>query len=86
MNYMYAIMWVLVAAFLFYFAVKEHKILFVFSAYFAYLGIWWFLNELLAVDLFAGVYLIVFRVIAVVAVVFTVIIYIVQKKGVFKKG
>lgn len=80
MGYFYAGVWAIVAVYLFVMAFKESKFLLIVSGLFAFMSGWWLANELLPINLFDGLYGIVFRVVVGVALVVLLIIYILMKK------
>lgn len=80
-GYLYSGLWLIIAIYLFYLGFKENKFLFVVSAFFFYMSGWYLINELLPnVDMFSGVYALVFRGIAVAFLVVCIIAYIRYRK------
>ena len=66
-GYIYAVMWLLIAAYLFYLAVKESKFFFILSGFFVFLAGWALANELLPdINLFSGVWGWIYRGVAAV--------------------
>lgn len=80
-GYIYATVWLILAAYLFYMAVKESRFFFLLSAFFVFLGVWAFVNELTAVDLMAGVYGWIYRGVAVVVLILCIVRYYFYKKN-----
>lgn len=81
MGFFYAGVWAVVALFLFVMAIKESKLFFLVSGLFGFMSIWWLVNEFVEVNLFEGVYGIVFRVIVGLVLLALLIIYAMKKKG-----
>lgn len=80
MGYFYAGVWAIVAVYLFVMAFKESKFLLIVSGLFAFMSVWWLVNELLPVDLFAGMFGIIFRIVIGIVLVVLLIIYFMMKK------
>ncbi len=80
-GYVYTAMWLILAIYMFYQAVKNYKFFFVLSGFFLFMSGWYLANELLAVDLFSGVYSWIFRGVAVVVLIACVIAYICHRKN-----
>lgn len=86
MGYVYAAAMFLAGIFILYFSIKENKLFCIVGAYFILMGIYWLVNELVPVDLFAGGYGIVFRcVTAAVAVVAIALYFLLRRKNMGKK-
>lgn len=81
MGYIYTALWFVLAILLFVKFRKESRIIYVLCAYFLYAGGWWLANQLLEVDLMAGVYGWVFRGISVVMLVMLAVVYISEKRS-----
>lgn len=69
MAYVYSIMWLGIAIFLFVMGIKEYKILAIFSIYFLTDAVWWFLNAFTETNMFGGVLGWVFRGITLVFII-----------------
>ncbi len=80
-GYVYAAMWLVIAIYLFYTALKNSKFFFVLSGFFLFLGGWYLADELLAVDLFAGVYSYIYRGVAIVVLIACAIAYMRYRKS-----
>lgn len=86
MGYVYAAAMFLAGIFIIYFSIKENKLFCIVGGYFILMGIYWLVNELVPIDLFAGVYGIVFRwVTAAVAVVAIVLYILLRRKNMSNK-
>lgn len=81
LNIIYIALWGIIALYLFINAHKISKILYLAGVFFLFLFGWSLANQLLEVDLFAGVYNIIFRCIAVVFLVIILVIYLLLKKS-----
>lgn len=83
MGYLYAGLWALVAVFLLFYARKVSPLLYFLSGFFFFMSAWWLLNELLPLNLFDGIYGIVFRVIvgAVLLALIGIYVFLKTKKG-----
>lgn len=81
LNIIYIALWGIIALYLFISAHKISNILYLAGVFFLFLFGWSLANQLLEVDLFAGVYNIIFRCIAVVFLVLILVIYLLLKKS-----
>ncbi len=81
MGFFYAGLWAVVAVYLLVMAIKERKFLFLVSGLFWFMSIWWLLSELVPINLFDGVYGIVFRVVVGIVLLILLVIYAMKKKG-----
>lgn len=85
MGYFYAVMWLLIGLLLIFRMTKENKIFYLAGGFFIVLGIWWFLDMLLTVNMFEGIYGIAFKVftgiILVILVIFAVRHYMANEKA-----
>lgn len=80
-GYIYAVLWLIIAVYMFWQARKESKFLYVLSGFFLFLFGWYLTNELMpSVDLFSGTYSIIFRCIMVVMLIACIIVYIRYRK------
>lgn len=75
MDYVYAAMWLLIGFLLIFRMGKEHKVFYLAGGFFLLLGIWRLVDIFAPQDLFAGVWGIVFRIIAVVALVLLCLVF-----------
>lgn len=81
-GYIYTALWLILAIYMFYLAFKESKFFFVLSAFFAFLCGWYLTDELLTnVDMFSGVYSLIYRGVAVVVLIVCVIAYLKHRKN-----
>ena len=80
-SYLYVILWYILAAYLFYCAVKENRFFFVLSGFFAFLGTWALVDMLTETDLMSGVYGWIYRGVAVIALIICVVKYYLSKKS-----
>lgn len=81
MGYIYTALWFVVAILLFVRFRKESRIIYVLSGYFFYAGCWWLANQLLEVDLMAGMYGWIFRGISLAMLVLLAIVYLAEKRS-----
>lgn len=80
-GYIYAVVWLAIAVYLFFYAFKSHKILFFLSGYFLFMSGWYLTNELITtVNLFEGIYSWIFKGVALVVLIVCAIVYAVHKK------
>ncbi|MDD5795823.1 MAG: hypothetical protein PUD24_02655 [Oscillospiraceae bacterium] len=80
MGYVYAGLWAVLAIYLFVMANRVSKILYLVGGLFSFMAIWWLVNELVSINLFEGVYGIIFRVAVGVILIALLIIYLIMKK------
>ena len=80
-GYIFAAAWFLLAGYLFYAGFKESKFFFFLSAFFVFLGIWALLDELLEADLMDGAFGWIYRGVALVILIVTVVYYYRSKKN-----
>ncbi len=80
MGYLYAGMWALIAVYLFVTAFKVNKILFLGAGLFAFMSVWWLVNELLPVNLFEGVCVVIFRIVVCAALAGFIAAYALSKR------
>lgn len=80
MSYVYSVMWLIIAIILVFMAIKENKILLIFSVYFLFNAVWWFLSAATAYDMFHGTLGWVFRGVTLVFVIAGGIFYLSMKK------
>ncbi len=82
LDYVYAVMWLIIAIFSFLNARKLGKILYVSGIYFTIFSIWKFIDIFVVeINLFKGLYGIAFRIITAVFLVIMVGFYIKNKKN-----
>lgn len=80
-GYIYSAMWFIIAVYLFCQAFKQTKFFFFLSAFFLYMAGWYLTDTILTnVNLFEGTYVIIFRSVAGVVLVVSVIAYIRYRK------
>lgn len=80
MNYVYAIMWLVIGLYLCFFMGKENKLMAFLSIYFFFSAVWWFVDAVSPLDLFAAPYNWIFRGISAVTLILAIIGYYSQKK------
>lgn len=61
MNYVYSVMWLLIAVMLIKMGIKESKLYLIFSIYFTFNAVWWFISAVTSADMFHGTLGWVFR-------------------------
>lgn len=79
-NIIFLAVWAILAAYCIYSARKLSPILYVLGGFFVFMFGWRLADTLLPVNLFAGVYNIIFRVIAIVFLVVIIFLYIMIKR------
>lgn len=75
MGYVYAGMWLLAGLILIFRMSKENRVFFLVGGFFILLGGWWFADALLPIDLFAGTWGIILRVITGLALAVCCIVF-----------
>lgn len=80
MGYIYASMWMIIGILLFVKTRKINPLFIIVSFYFEFMGIWWLLNELTSIDMFKGIYILVFRIISAVVLAISAMLYIREKR------
>lgn len=80
MDIVYIVLWGVLAFYCLFSAHKMHPILYFMGAFFVFLFAWYLINSLIEVDLFDGVYNIIFRCVAAAFLIVLVVFYIVIKK------
>lgn len=80
MGYIYAGMWAIIAVYLFVTAFKLNKVLFLGSGLFAFMSVWWLVNEFTEVNLFEGQYGLIFRIVVAVVLIGFLIVYFLTKR------
>lgn len=86
-GYIYAALWLIIAVYLFFYAFKSHKFLFFLSGYFLFMSGWYLTDQLLVdVNLFSGMYSWIFRGIALVVLIISVLVYFYSKKKRLEQG
>lgn len=80
MGYIYASMWMIIGILLFVKTRKINPLFIIVSFYFEFIGIWWLLNELTSIDMFKGIYILVFRIISAVVLAISAMLYIREKR------
>ena len=78
---LFAIMWLVIALYLFYMAFTEDTFFFFIAPFFAFLALWAFINEKISTDLMAGPFLWIYRGVAALMLVICGIKYILYKKN-----
>ena len=79
-NIIFLIVWAVLAAYCIYSARKLSPILYVLGGFFVFMFGWRLADTLLPVNLFAGIYNIIFRAIAIVFLVVIIFLYIMIKR------
>lgn len=80
MGCVYAGMWAIIAVYLFVTAFKLNKVLFLGSGLFAFMSVWWLVNEFTEVNLFEGQYGLIFRIVVAVVLIGFLIVYFLTKR------
>lgn len=84
-GYIFAAMWLIIAIYLFFQAFKSSKLFFIPSAFFIFMAVWYFINEITDINLFSGIYGWIFRIVAVVFLVIIILIVVLKRKDILKK-
>ena len=79
-NIIYLVVWAVLAAYCIYSARKLSPILYVLGGFFVFMFAWRLADTLLPISLFAGIYNIIFRIIAIVFLVVIIFLYIMIKR------
>ena len=79
-NIIYLAIWAILAAYCIYSARKLSPILYVLGGFFVFMFGWRLADTLLPFSLFAGVYNIIFRAVAIVFLIVIIILYIMIKR------
>ncbi|MBQ4128183.1 MAG: hypothetical protein IJD68_00250 [Ruminococcus sp.] len=79
-GYIYAALWLILAIYLLIQAIKNYKFLFVISGFFFFMFCWYLANELLSIDLFSGVYSLIFKGVAIAVLIVCAVAYLIHKK------
>ncbi len=80
-GYVYTALWLILAIYMFITALKNSKFFFLLSGFFLFLSCWQLADELLSVNLFEGVYSLIYRGVAVVVLVVCIVAYLRHKKS-----
>lgn len=84
-GYIYSAMWFIIAIYLFYQAFRQSKFMFFLSAFFLYMSIWYLIDTLMPdINLFEGIYVIIFRCIAAVVLIVCITVYVRYKREIAK--
>ncbi len=82
-DYLYTGLWLIIAIYLFYQGFKESKFMFFLSAFFLYMAGWSIAGIVMPdVDMYSGMYGIIFRCIAAVVLVICIIAYIRYRRAI----
>ena len=81
MGYVYSALWVIISIMLFFRFRKENKVVYILSAYFLFLGVWWFIDEFIkGLNLMDGTYVWILRIVSAVMLGLTAIVYLFERK------
>lgn len=80
MGYVYAALWFIVAIILILKMGKENKAFFVIGGFFFFWGIWQTLNEVLAIDMYSGVYGWIHKGLSVLALAICILVVYSERK------
>ena len=78
--YIYVVLWYILAAYMFYTALKDSRFFFVLSGFFAFLGTWALVDIFIEADLMGGVYGWIYRGVAIVVLIICALKYYLSKK------
>ena len=83
MGYLYSAVWLLIAGYLLFTAIKRNRtpILFILSGFMIFMAVWEFVNTVTAVDLKAGVYGWIYRGVGVLALIACLIWFFKSRRG-----
>lgn len=80
-DIMYLVLWAGLAIYCLASARKISPILYILGGFFVFMFTWYLINDLIAVDMFGGIYNIVFRGICLVFLAVLVVIYVMIKRN-----
>lgn len=80
MNYLYAIMWLIIGVYLLYIGHKSSSLLKFLSLYFFFSAIWWFLDAATPLDMFVSPFSWIFRGVSCVVLIIAIISMYTQRK------
>ena len=78
---LFAVMWFLIAGYLFFLGVREDRFCLFIAPFFLFLGGWALADQISSADLMAGAYLWIYRGVAVVMLIICGIKYYIMKKN-----
>lgn len=79
-SYIYVVLWYILAAYLFYAALKDSRFFFVLSGFFVFLGTWALVDIIIETDLMSGVYGWIYRGAAILVLILCAVKYYLTKK------
>lgn len=79
-DILYLVLWAGLGLYCIFYARKLSPILYILGGFFEFMFVWYLINDLTDINMFAGVYDIVFRSICAVFLVVVVILYIIVKR------
>lgn len=80
MNIVYTVLWALLAVFCLYSAHKLSRILYIMGGFFVFMFGWYLANGLLEIDLFGGIYNVIFRCVGGAFLLLFILLYLYIKK------
>jgi len=80
-GYIYAAVWFILAAYLFYVGIKENRFFLIVAPFFVFLGGWALADELTAVDLMSGAYGWIYRGVAILMLIICALKYYLHRKN-----
>lgn len=80
MGYIYALMWMVIGALIFVKTRKINPVFYIVSLYFEFMGVCWLINEVTAINVFEGTYLVIFRAISVIMLIVVSAVYFKEKR------
>ncbi len=80
--YVYTALWLILAIYMFYLAIKNSKFFFVLSGFFLFLSGWYLSDELLTdINLFEGIYVWIYRGVAIIVLIACAFAYLKYRKS-----
>ena len=79
-SYLYVALWSILAFYMLYLAIKENRLFLAAFVFFLFMAVWALLDAFLSINLFSGIYGIIYRSVAGVFLVLFVVGYVVYKR------
>lgn len=80
MGYVYAVLWFVVGMILVFKMGKENKAFFALGGFFFFWGVWQTLNEVLAIDMYSGIYGWIHKGVAILALILCILVVYSERK------
>lgn len=86
MSYVYSAMWFLAGLILIFRMGRENKVFYFAGSFFLLLGAWWLADELLPLDLFAGIWGVLLRIVTAAALLVLCLAFFREKRALSRKA